>query len=433
MAHVTIQIDLPEGVTITSYQRLGEAHAFEVDWAWPEHWCCQRCHHEEKAGWELSGKARVVRDLDVWGQVSYWTYPAAFHRCERCHHRQDLIPPFKRKEVSYTYRFEQQVVRLMIGSTEEEVGRRLGISAETVARIVKVQVSVCKQVDPQRVITDVGMDEISLKKRHKLYVTILTDLSRPEQPEVLAVMSGRDEAAATKCLECLTAEQRAVVRSYRVDMGAAYNAVCAKLLPKAAGVIDRFHVAKLWNDAIDGERKKITRQYKATLSREQRQKFRSQMWLFRRNPLDLTEEDRSKLEDLFKHIPQLRTLHELRVRFKTIFDTMTKRQASLALTRLCLDAMDAFLGLEKVVCTYEKWQLLILNYFPEGKTSAAVEGINNKARVITKRSYGIKSADSLWTRLILDVNRAGQTVLHTINRLRELVAGFRAYFSMTCS
>src|ERR1700677_1171618 len=256
MASITIDIDLPEGVTITSYQRLSEAHGFEVDWSWPERCCCQRCGHEEQARWELTGKARVLRDLDVWGQPSFWTYPAAFHRCERCHHRQDLIPPFKRKDASYTYRFEEHVVRLMIGSTEAEVARRLGISAETVARIVQQQVSAAKQVDPKQVITDVGMDEISLKKRHKLYVTILTDLTRPEQLEVLAVMPGRDEAAALKCLECLTPEQRAQVRSYRVDMGAAYNSVCARLLPKAAGVIDRFHVAKLWNDAIDGERKK---------------------------------------------------------------------------------------------------------------------------------------------------------------------------------
>jgi transposase len=256
MANVTIDIDLPEGVTFTSYQRQGEAHGFEVDWPWPERWCCQRCGHEEPARWELTGKARVLRDLDVCGQPGFWTYPAAFHRCECCHHRQDLIPPFKRKDASYTYRFEQHVVRLLIGSTEQEVARRLGISAETVARIVKYQVSSAKTVDPQRVIAHLGMDEISLKKRHKLYVTILTDLTRPEQPEVLAVMPGRDEAAGRKCLECLTAQQRAEVRSYRVDMGAAYNNACAALLPHAAGVIDRFHVAKLVNDAIDGERKK---------------------------------------------------------------------------------------------------------------------------------------------------------------------------------
>ena len=256
MANVTIDIDLPEGVTLTSYHRVGEAHGFEVDWAWPQRCCCQRCKHEGTARWEQTGKARVLRDLDVWGQPSFWSYPAAFHRCERCHHRQDLIPPFKRKDASYTYRFEEHVVRLMIGSTEEEVARRLGIAAETVARIVKQQLSGAKVVDPQRVITDIGMDEISLKKRHKLYVTIMTDLTRPGQAEVLVVMPGRDEAAATQCLERLTPEQRAGVKSYRVDMGAAYTSACAELLAQAAGVIDRFHVAQLVNDAIDGERKK---------------------------------------------------------------------------------------------------------------------------------------------------------------------------------
>src|SRR5271156_5737927 len=222
MANVTVDIDLPEGVTVISYQRVGEAHGFEVDWSWPERWCCQRCGHEEQARWELTGKARVLRDLDVWGQPSFWTYPAAFHRCERCHHRQDLIPPFQRQDASYTYRFEQHVVRLivrlMLGSNEAEVARRLGISAETVARIVQYQVSAAKKVAPERVIPALGRDESSLKKRHQLYVTMLTDLTRPEQPEVLAVAKGRDAAAATKCLESLTPPQREGVRRYRVDL-----------------------------------------------------------------------------------------------------------------------------------------------------------------------------------------------------------------------
>jgi transposase len=127
-------------------------------------------------------------------------------------------------------------------------------------------------------------------------------------------------------------------------------------------------------------------------------------------------------------------LYELRVRFKTIFDTTTQRHAArLALTKWCLDVIDTFPNLEQFVCTYEKWHLLILNYFPERPTSAAVEGINNKARVITKRAYGLKSADSLWTRLILDLNRAQDIVVHTIASLREVADGFRAIFSMVCS
>ncbi len=62
-----------------------------------------------------------------------------------------------------------------------------------------------------------------------------------------------------------------------------------------------------------------------------------------------------------------------------------------------------------------------------------VGGINNKARVITKRAYGIKLAQTLWTRLVLDLNRAGETVAHTIAGLRDLAQAFRAIFSPACA
>jgi transposase len=124
----------------------------------------------------------------------------------------------------------------------------------------------------------------------------------------------------------------------------------------------------------------------------------------------------------------------LRVRFKTIFDTAVDRhEAARRLMGLFVDATDAFPELDKFFRTYEQWQEQILNYFDAGKTSGVVEGINNKARVVTKRAYGIKSADSLWTRMILDLNRAGETAVHTIIRLRELVRGFRAVFSTVCT
>lgn len=258
MATITIDVDLPPGVTITAYQRHGDGHGFEVSWPWPERCRCDHCRREEEAHLEVKEAVQVVRDLDLWGQPSFWIYQPAFHRCPHCHHRQHLIPPFKRRDTSYTYRFEQHVVRALIGSNEEEVGRRLGISAETVGLIVRNQLAdtKAKTVDGQRVVTDVGIDELSLKKRHKLYVTILTDLTNPDRPEVLAVTEGRDEAAGRKCLEKLSAQQRLQVQTYRADMGPAFHAACRGLLPNAQAVIDRFHVAKKFNEVVDRERKK---------------------------------------------------------------------------------------------------------------------------------------------------------------------------------
>jgi transposase len=258
MTTITIEVDLPPGVTIRAYQRGGDGHGFEVAWPLPQRCRCDRCRREDQAYIEYKDKVQVIRDLDLWGQPSFWVYRPAFHRCPWCNHRQHLIPPFKRKDTSYTYRFEQQVLRMLIGSNEEEVARRLGISAEMVALIVRNQLAdaKAKEIAPQRVLTDVGIDELSLKKRHKLYATILTDLTNPERPEVLAVAEGRDEAAARKCLEQLSPAQRERVQTYRADMAEAFHNACHQLLPHAKPVVDRFHVAQKFNEAVDRERKK---------------------------------------------------------------------------------------------------------------------------------------------------------------------------------
>ena len=133
-------------------------------------------------------------------------------------------------------------------------------------------------------------------------------------------------------------------------------------------------------------------------------------------------------------MPRLRTLYEVRVRFQEIFDTAADRRKALrSLTELWLDLLDDFPEMDSFICTFEAWQEEILNYFDGRQTSGPVEGINNKARVIVKRAYGLKSADSLWSRLILDLNRGKDLVLHTIAHIRELVAGFRAIFSGACT
>ncbi|MGH3514074.1 MAG: transposase [Pseudonocardiaceae bacterium] len=258
MANITIDIDLPPGVEVTGYERHGDGHGLEVSWPLPGACRCETCQTEAPARLEWRDGVRVVRDLDILGQPSFWAYQAVFHRCPRCGHRQDLVPPFKRRDVAYTFRFEAHALRLLIGSTEEEVARRLGVAAETVARIVTNQLADAKaqQVDPGRVVTDVGIDELSLKKRHRLYVTILTDLTDPDRPAVLAVAAGRDEAAGRRCLEKLSEGQRRQVRTYRADMGPAYHAACRGLLPGAKAVIDRFHVARLFHKAVDRERGK---------------------------------------------------------------------------------------------------------------------------------------------------------------------------------
>lgn len=253
---VKVTLDLPPGVELLGYERSGDGHGFEVKFPLPDSCRCEKCGHEEPSTYEYKNTVYGVRDLDLWGQPSFLIFQPCFHRCPRCGHRQEHFAPFKRKKVMYTYRFEEYVLRMLIGSNEEEAAARLGISAETVELIVENQLKDDKRIDPVRVIKHVGMDEISLKKRHKLYVTVMTDLTDPDSPKVLAVARGRDTAAALECLGKLTPEQRAAVETHRVDMGKVYGPVCGEQLPNSRLVVDRFHVAKQFNEVVDDLRKK---------------------------------------------------------------------------------------------------------------------------------------------------------------------------------
>src|SRR5512135_167901 len=145
----------------------------------------------------------------------------------------------------------------------------------------------------------------------------------------------------------------------------------------------------------------MTREYKAKLNKAERKAFRAPMWVFRRDSESLTAEEQQALEGLFEKIPDLKELYRVRLRFKAIFDTARDRTtAARWLRQLRRETEQLGLDLSSFFETYDRWKTAILNYFDARQTSAAVEGINNKARVITKRTYGLKSADSLWNRLI---------------------------------
>ncbi len=81
-----------------------------------------------------------------------------------------------------------------------------------------------------------------------------------------------------------------------------------------------------------------------------------------------------------------------------LFDTVPDRataEEQLAELRARTESLE--LDFSKFWTTYDNWKTGILNYFDGRYTSAAVEGINNKARVITKRCYGVKSAGTLFS------------------------------------
>jgi transposase len=173
----------------------------------------------------------------------------------------------------------------------------------------------------------------------------------------------------------------------------------------------------------------VTRAYKRTLTKAQRKDFRSRMWECRRRPEDLTPEQTEALETLFEEVPLLGAIYHARWELTQIFDTAPDRITAAAQIEAWRQAMaEMDLDWSRFLQMYDRHQDGILGYFDAGETSGPVEGLNNKARVVLKRAYGLKAVSSLWTRLILEVNKVGERLGPTIQALREMAHSIQAEF-----
>jgi transposase len=156
------------------------------------------------------------------------------------------------------------------------------------------------------------------------------------------------------------------------------------------------------------------------------------MWAFRQRQKDLSEKQARGLAELFQQIPELEFVYHFRWGVTEIFDEAEDREEAASrledYRELVNDQGEEAEALLAFFRTYDEHRDGILAYFDERKTSGVVEGLNNKARVITKRCYGIKCVQTLWNRLCLDVNCAWRAACHTIQRIKQLTNSIRQTF-----
>lgn len=190
-------------------------------------------------------------------------------------------------------------------------------------------------------------------------------------------------------------------------LGAIADFIAAHPDVKAKIVIDRFHVAKNYRDDFDTIRKKeMCRLRKELPEAIYKAVAHGMHWVLRHNHDNLNDDDKVRLRSLFQHTPILHQAYTLREELTAIFNM----KLSLAEGRCRLEKWMAKVERSTLTCFDKFLKTLrnhldeIANYFDKRASSGFVEGINNKLKTITRRSYGLKRVDSLFRRLWLDLN-----------------------------
>jgi transposase len=129
-------------------------------------------------------------------------------------------------------------------------------------------------------------------------------------------------------------------------------------------------------------------------------------WVLRHNYAHLNDDDKVRLRHLFQYSPRLHQAYTLREELTAIFNM----DLSLADGRQRLEKWAAKVARSGLSCfnnflkTLRNHLAEIANYFDKRASSGFVEGVNNKLKTITRRSYGLKRVDSLFRRLWLDLS-----------------------------
>jgi transposase len=338
---------------------------------------------------------RCIRHLDVWGKKTFLHFLSRRFKCDHCGRTFAEELPFVDSHRRQSMAFEMHVYQACLSGTRKAVAVREGLSHSTVKDIFN-RLAVLRKgatiVGNTRVL---GIDEISLKKRHKQFVLVISDISRKC---ILAVLSDREKKTLESWIDTLSPEGRKAIRFVSIDMWAPYYQAARSKLPHAKVVVDRFHVMKQLNTRLTQLRTK----YQRESSDEMKKVLKGSRWILVRNRTELSSEQEDQLSNILKLCPDLGRLYLLKEEFRTIFEKVKRREkAARFLDAWILKAEltgDKYLA--KFVNTLRNWRNEILNYFIERITNGFVEGLNNALRATIRMAFGYRNFHNFKLRVL---------------------------------
>ena len=264
--------------------------------------------------------------------------------------------------------------------TLSDVAELTLLSWDTVKNIVKTHLAKDYGKPFLKAVRYLGIDEIHVGKKGRFY-TIVIDL---EDGRILWAKPGRGGAALRGFWRRLRLA-KAKIRAVATDMSAAYWSAVLEHLPDAALVFDKFHIIKLMNERLDDLRRQMVREAEGPL----KLRIKGSRFLLLRNPENLQEDQIPKLERALQLNEPLLLGWYLKEELRELWSQPSGQKMAAFLKDWCRKAEQTAIGqLIKMAKTLRTHASGILAYARHPITSGKLEGINNKIKTLTKRSYG---------------------------------------------
>lgn len=367
---------------------------------------CHRCGREIDRFHGFDRPLRL-RHLPVFGRMVFIEIRPKRYRCPSCEDGPTTTQRCAWYDPNrpHTTAFEQDVLKRLIHGTVADVSRQLELGVKAVEGIMEHRLAPAVDWTAFTALETVGIDEVALCKGQGHYVAVVWARHAAGTTHVLAVLPDRLQATVQGFLETVPPALKGTIRRVCIDMWEGYAGAVAAALPQAHLVVDRFHVAVQYREAVDELRKQEFRRLNAGRPANQSRPTADWRPLLRREWLSLTPAQQGQLVELFAQTPTLASAYLLRNMLTAIFDcTPDRATAQTRLQRWTEQVQTSGLHcFDKFLNTLHHWQDGILNYFEGRHTSGFVEGLNNKLKLLKRRCFGLDDPVELFRRLWLDI------------------------------
>ncbi len=407
---ITLPLDIPNVKVIDTEKNEHNDYIITVE-STQGYAICQHCGRKTTKLYD-HGDEIELRHMPILGQRVYIRLRPKRYECPHCNgktttQKLDWYEP----RSPHTRAYDEHLMLQLINSTVEDVSRKEKVGYDAVEGAIDRNIHAEVNWDEHKELKIIGIDEIARRKGRKDYVAIITTQKADGCVAVLGVLEDRKKETVRKFLESIPKRLRRTIETVCTDMWNGYvNAVeefaAAHADVSIEVVIDRFHVAKNYRDAVDKVRKQEFRRLKKELSEaEYRGIVKGMMWIVRKNNEDLKPEERKRLNRLFEYSPKLKSAYTLREELTSIFDMQLSRDDGKKRLTKWRDKVlrNGLLFFDKFLTTLDNWLDKIANYFTDRLSSGFVEGLNNKVKTIKRRCYGILRSETMFQRLYLDL------------------------------
>jgi transposase len=358
--------------------------------------CGRRPPRQRTGGASVASRGRRWRHLDLAGVRLFLSYDVKWVYCPTCGRTVEQVPWCSTAESRYTDVFEEHVAYMAQRTDKTAVKTMLRVAWASVGRCVERVVSRLRPEEPLAGLTAIGVDELSYRKQHH-YLTLVTDhLNR----RIVWGKKGRTAETLEAFFEELGPEGREQLRLVSMDMSGGYKKALRENedLEHVQVVFDRFHVQQLASVALDITRREEWNRLRQEHGRKSHEAkaLKGLRWTLLRDGLTLSEAQQARLSDLQRENKRLYRAYLLKEELGDVLDRRQPNVVRALLTRWCSWAsrsrLDAFVRTAKTIREHMDG---IVAYVRHRITNGLVEGLNNKARLLTRRAYGFHSAEAV--------------------------------------